>query len=190
MQPEDENAATTPEEDSPGAASKKGGRFGRKSNSDSSSPNGTDDPSGPAAPAHSIPASGPQTAPPGWGSTPEVVEEEDEKPAERSSGTRDVTNVPGGNGYVSGTRKEQDISVGVMDRIKGLEAAGLQTKKKMGRKMLSPRIITDVKETWDKEGNLTRFMTHYIEEPDGRKHTKKETVHIAAGEPDPLAANE
>ena len=65
-----------------------------------------------------------------------------------------------------------------------------KTKKKMDRKMLTPRIITDVKETWDKEGNITRYMTHYVEDPDGRKYTKKETVHIAAGEPDPLAASE
>jgi len=60
-------------------------------------------------------------------------------------------------------------------------------KKKMGLKMLTPRIITDVKETWDKEGNLTRHMKHFIEEPDGTKHTKTETCYIAAGDPDPMA---
>jgi hypothetical protein len=55
----------------------------------------------------------------------------------------------------------------------------------MGRKMLTPRIITDVKETWDQEGNIKREMTHYIEEIDGTKRTEKETVLIAAGEVDP-----
>ena len=55
----------------------------------------------------------------------------------------------------------------------------------MGRKLLTPRIITDVKESWDQEGNIKREMTHYIEEIDGTKHTEKETVFIAAGEVDP-----
>lgn len=143
--------------------------------------------SGPRAPSGSIPATGPQAPPPGWMGTPEIEPVEQEEEPENPSGPRAIKNVPGGNGYISGTRKDQEISEGVADRIKGLEEAGLQTKKKMGRKMLTPRIITDVKETWDNEGNITRYMTHYIEEPDGRKHTKKETVHIAAGELDPLA---
>lgn len=148
-----------------------------------SSPN--DEPKGPKR--EIIPATGPQAPPPGWGGTPEVEQEEDdEDDAGRPSGPRAIENVPGGNGYISGTRKNQEISVNVMDRIKGLEKAGLRTKKRMGRKMLTPRIITDVKETWDKEGNVTRYMTHFIEEPDGRKHTKKETMYIKAGEPDPM----
>ena len=190
-QPEGENGATTP--DNGGRKSSR--KSARKSASDknsgaSSSPADSDKPSAPAAPAHSLPASGPQAPPPGWGGTPELEEEEQQNPAERSSGPRDIKNIAGDNGYVSGTRKDQDISEGVMDRIKGLEAAGLQTKKKMGRKMLTPRIITDVKETWDREGNITREMTHYTENPDGTKSTMKETVHIAAGEADPLAAAE
>lgn len=142
----------------------------------------------PTAPSGSTPASGPQAPPPGWMGTPEIDDEDEGEysAAERASGPRAVKNLPGGNGYISGTRKDQEISEGVMDRIKGLEAAGLQTKKRLGNKMLSPRIITDVKETWDKEGNVTRQMTHYIEEPDGTKHTTKETVYIAVGEPDPM----
>lgn len=143
-------------------------------------------PSAPSAPAASVPIQKGEKPPPGWGGTPEV-EEPEEEVEEGPKGPRAVKNIPGGNGYISGTRKDQEISEGVMDRIRGLEDAGLRTKKKMGLKMLTPRIITDVKETWDREGNLTRYMTHYVEEPDGRKYTTKETVYIAAGEPDPLA---
>lgn len=193
-QPEDKNGATTPDDGGRKSSRKSARKSASDKNSGASSPSpaDSDEPSGPAAPAHSIPASGPQAPPPGWGGTPELEEEEEEEqnPAERASGPRDIKNIAGDNGYISGTRKDQDISEGVMDRIKGLEAAGLQTKKKMGRKMLTPRIITDVKETWDREGNITREMTHYTENPDGTKSTTKETVHIAAGEPDPLAAAE
>lgn len=147
-------------------------------------------PSAPAAPAGAIPIEKGEAPPPGWGGTPEVEEIELELDEQRQTGPRALKNIPGGNGYISGTRKDQEISEGVMDRIRGLEEAGLQTKKKMGLKMLTPRIITDVKEVWDEEGNITRYMTHYIEEPDGTKHTKKETMHIAAGEPDPMAPPE
>mmetsp|Transcript_15840 Transcript_15840/g.36673 ORF Transcript_15840/g.36673 Transcript_15840/m.36673 type:complete len:222 (-) Transcript_15840:244-909(-) len=141
----------------------------------------------PAAPAGAVPINKGENPPPGWGGTPEVEDEIEVELDERAKGPRALQNVPGGNGYVSGTRKDQEISDGVMDRIKGLEDAGLQTKKKMGLKMLTPRIITDVKEKWDRDGNVTRYMTHYIEEPDGRKHTQKETIYIAAGDPDPMA---
>jgi len=140
----------------------------------------------PSAPSGAIPINKGEAPPPGWGGNPEIEEIEIELDG-RQTGPRAIKNVLGGNGYISGTRKDQEISDGVMDRIRGLEDAGLQTKKKMGLKMLTPRIITDVKETWDEDGNITRYMTHYIEEPDGRKHTNKETVYIAAGDPDPFA---
>jgi hypothetical protein len=48
--------------------------------------------------------------------------------------------------------------------------------------MKTPRIITDTKESWDREGNITREITRYITEPDGTKRTEKETVYIPAGE--------
>ena len=131
--------------------------------------------------------------PPGWGNTPEVEEEEEGEDFEEEEedyeeeddlrGPRQVKNVP--DGYTGGTRKVQEISSNIKDRIKGLEEKGLQTKLRMGRKLLTPRIITDVKESWDQEGNIKREMTHYIEEIDGTKHTEKETVFIAAGEVDP-----
>ena len=152
-----------------------------------SPPEPTRNQAAPPAPAGAVPISKGERPPPGWGGTPEVEAEIEVELDERAKGPRALRNIPGGNGYISGTRKDQEISDGVMDRIKGLEDAGLRTKKKMGLKMLTPRIITDVKETWDREGNITRYMTHYIEEPDGRKHTKKETMYIAAGDPDPMA---
>lgn len=144
----------------------------------------------PAAPAGAVEIQKGEKPPPGWGGTPEVEEIEVELEEDRRKGPRSLKNVPGGNGYISGTRKDQEISEGVMDRIGALEDAGLQTKRKFGLKMLTPRIITDVKECWDEDGNVTRYMTHYIEEPDGTKHTKKEQMYIAAGDPDPMAAAE
>jgi len=93
---------------------------------------------------------------------------------------RKVPIIPIGTGYISGTRKEQQISRGVLERIHGLEQQGLQTKQRMSRTMLTPRIITDVKESWDHAGNIKREMTHYIENIDGTKQTKKETVVIPA----------
>jgi len=158
----------------------------QSADSSGSAPETTTQQAAPPTPSGAIPISKGERPPPGWGGTPEVEETEADLD-EQHKGPRALRNVPGGNGYISGTRKDQEISEGVMDRIKGLEDAGLRTKKKMGLKMLTPRIITDVKETWDREGNITRYMTHYIEEPDGRKYTKKETLYIAAGDPDPMA---
>mmetsp|Transcript_11349 Transcript_11349/g.32683 ORF Transcript_11349/g.32683 Transcript_11349/m.32683 type:complete len:188 (+) Transcript_11349:151-714(+) len=156
---------------------------GSENSADTTSPN---------APAHAVVADGPQAPPPGWGGKPELEEEEYDYQAQteasKAPGPRDIGDISGEHGYITGTRKDQEISGGVMDRIKDLEDAGLQTTKKMGRKMLTPRIITDVKETWDKEGNIKREMTHYIEEPDGTKRTEKETVYLAPGDLDPLAA--
>jgi len=121
--------------------------------------------------------------PTGWGGnySPEVEVNEETAPA-LISGPRkaNMKNVQHHEDYIDGTRTDQEVSAGVMDRIQGLEEAGLQTTNRMGRKMLTPRIITDVKEMWDRDGNITREMTHYIEAPDGTKRTEKETVYIAA----------
>jgi nicotinamidase-related amidase len=95
-------------------------------------------------------------------------------------GARPAKNVPAG--FVSGTRKDQEISSGVQDRIAGLANAGLATTNKGGKRMKTPRIITDTKESWDREGNITREITRYITEPDGTKRTEKETVYIPAEE--------
>mmetsp|Transcript_37940 Transcript_37940/g.42503 ORF Transcript_37940/g.42503 Transcript_37940/m.42503 type:complete len:217 (+) Transcript_37940:106-756(+) len=138
--------------------------------------------------ATNVNTDGYQEGPPtGWGGnySPEVEVNEETAPA-LISGPRkaNMKKVQHHKDYIDGTRTDQEVSAGVMDRIQGLEEAGLQTTNRMGRKMLTPRIITDVKEMWDRDGNITREMTHYIEEPDGTKRTEKETVYIAAGDTD------
>jgi len=134
--------------------------------------------------ATNVNTDGYQEGPPtGWGGnySPEVEVNEDTAPTVLSGPRKaNMNNVQQHAIYIDGTRTDQAVSAGVMDRIQGLEDAGLQTTKRMGRKMLSPRIITDVKEMWDRDGNITREMTHYIEEPDGTKRTEKETMYIAA----------
>jgi hypothetical protein len=95
-------------------------------------------------------------------------------------GARPAKNVP--TGYVSGTRKDQEISSGVQDRIAGLKSSGLATQNTGGKRMKTPRIITDTKESWDREGNITRELTRYITEPDGTKRTERETIYIPAAE--------
>jgi len=134
--------------------------------------------------ATNINTDGYQEGPPtGWGGnySPDVEVNLDTTPTSISGPRKaNMKNIQHDE-YIDGTRSNQEVSAGVMDRIQGLEDAGLQTTKRMGRKMLTPRIITDVKEMWDRDGNITREMTHYIEEPDGTKRTEKETVYIAAG---------
>jgi hypothetical protein len=101
-------------------------------------------------------------------------------PTAVAPGARPAKNVPAG--YVSGTRKDQEISSGVQERINGLKASGLNTTNTGGRRMKTPRIITDTKESWDKEGNITREITRFITEPDGTKRTEKETLYIPKGQ--------
>jgi len=101
-------------------------------------------------------------------------------PSGNAPAVRPAKNVPAG--FVSGTRKDQDVSAGVQDRIAGLKASGLKTQNTGGKRMKTPRIITDTKESWDREGNITREITRYITEPDGSKRTEKETVYIPAGQ--------
>lgn len=101
-------------------------------------------------------------------------------PAVVAPGARPAKNVP--VGYVSGTRKNQEISSSVQERINGLKASGLNTTNTGGKRMKTPRIITDTKESWDKEGNITREITRFITEPDGTKRTEKETLYIPKGQ--------
>ena len=74
-----------------------------------------------------------------------------------ASGARPAKNVPAG--FVSGTRKDQGVSSGVQDRIQGLKASGLKTNNTGGKRMKTPRIITDTKESWDK-------VRHSLFQPD------------------------
>ena len=68
----------------------------------------------------------------------------------------------------------------VQHRIAGLQAGGLSTVPMGPRTMKTPKIVTDTKETWDKQGNITREITRYITEIDGTKRTEKEIVKIPA----------
>jgi hypothetical protein len=78
-----------------------------------------------------------------------VAGDSPQPPAETAApGARPAKNVP--TGFVSGTRKDQEISSGVQDRIAGLKASGLKTNNTGGKRMKTPRIITDTKESWDK----------------------------------------
>lgn len=68
----------------------------------------------------------------------------------------------------------------VQQRIAGLQAGGISTVPMGARKMKTPKVVTDTKETWDREGNITREITRYITEIDGTKRTEKEIVKIPA----------
>jgi hypothetical protein len=113
---------------------------------------------------------------PGWATAEATGTGGAPAPPAVAPGARPAKNVPAG--YVSGTRKDQEISSGVQERINGLKASGLKTTNTGGKRMKTPRIITDTKESWDKEGNITREITRYITEPDGTKRTEKETLYI------------
>ena len=76
-----------------------------------------------------------------------------------ASGARPAKNVPAG--FVSGTRKDQGVSSGVQDRIQGLKASGLKTNNTGGKRMKTPRIITDTKESWDKVRKLL-FVSWFL----------------------------
>lgn len=68
----------------------------------------------------------------------------------------------------------------VQERIRGLQEGGIKTVPTGPRKMKTPKVVTDTKETWDKQGNITREITRYITEIDGTKRTEKEIVKIPA----------
>ena len=87
-----------------------------------------------------------------------------------------TTAKPGG-----GTYTKQVQGSGIQDRIKSMEGGGkFSAKPAPTRKMKTPKIVTDTKETFDKEGNITREITRYITEIDGTKRTEKETELIPA----------
>lgn len=68
----------------------------------------------------------------------------------------------------------------VQERIRGLQEGGIRTVPTGPRKMKTPKIVTDTKETWDRQGNITREITRYITEIDGTKRTEKEIVKVPA----------
>lgn len=134
----------------------------------------------PVAASSSKPSNVPEEPKPGWATAETSGNGSAAAPTAVAPGARPTKNVPAG--FVSGTRKDQQISSSVQDRINGLKASGLKTTNTGGKRMKTPRIITDTKESWDKEGNITREITRFITEPDGTKRTEKETQYIPAAQ--------
>lgn len=89
-------------------------------------------------------------------------------------------------GGISTGAKKMVVGDGVAGKVAALKAGSAGgtvfnpaiVKK---RKMKTPKIVTDTKETTDGAGNITREITRYITEPDGTKRTEKEVVKIPAG---------
>ena len=85
-------------------------------------------------------------------------------------------------GAVSTGAKKMVVGEGVASKVAALKDAkgGLNPAIKKERKMKTPKIVTDTKETVNAKGNITREITRYITEPDGTKRTEKEVVQIPA----------
>jgi nicotinamidase-related amidase len=81
---------------------------------------------------------------------------------------------------VGNRRFDASPSDGVASRLKDLKSAGLLDSKGKKQRMVTPKIITDTKETWDKHGNCTVVTIKYITEIDGSKRTEKTTQTISA----------
>jgi hypothetical protein len=92
-----------------------------------------------------------------------------------SSGPKNTIELRGGK---SAGEVKQVKGAGVASKIAGLQAGGLNPNVKKKRKMKTPKIVTDIKETRDPAGNITREITRYITEPDGTKRTEKEVQNI------------
>lgn len=75
---------------------------------------------------------------------------------------------------------KQQIGTSVGDKVKNLQAAGLHTVNATKR-LKTPKIVTDVSETVDKQGNVTRTTIKYITEVDGvTKRTERFEEFIPA----------
>ena len=86
-------------------------------------------------------------------------------------------------GAVSMGAKKMVVGEGIAGKVAALKAqpgGGINPAIVKKRKMKTPKIVTDTKETTDAQGNITREITRYITEPDGTKRTEKEVVKIPA----------
>lgn len=86
-------------------------------------------------------------------------------------------------GAVSTGAKKMVVGGGIAGKVAALQdqpGGGINPAIKKKRKMKTPKIVTDTKETTDAAGNITREITRYITEPDGTKRTEKEVVKIPA----------
>ena len=98
----------------------------------------------------------------------------------RGKDVPEAGSAPAAAGGGAPTATKQVIGGGIAAKVAGLQAGGMRTTAPPKRKMKTPKIVTDIKETRDREGNITREITRYITEPDGTKRTEKETVQIPA----------
>jgi len=85
-------------------------------------------------------------------------------------------------GAVSTGAKKMVVGQGIAGKVEALkqQKGGINPAIPKKRKMKTPKIVTDTKETTDAKGNITREITRYITEPDGTKRTEKEVVKIPA----------
>jgi len=83
-------------------------------------------------------------------------------------------------GGISTGTKKMVVGDGVSSKVAALKGGGMNPAVQKKRKMKTPKIVTDTKETTDAAGNITREITRYITEPDGTKRTEKEVVKIPA----------
>ena len=75
---------------------------------------------------------------------------------------------------------KQQIGSAVGDKVKNLQAAGIKTLNTT-KKLKTPKVVTDVSETIDKKGNVTRTTVKYITEVDGvTKRTERFEEFIPA----------
>jgi hypothetical protein len=127
------------------------------------------------APAESEPSENPHLA------IPEKKEQGFKKPAwtNRDKDVAKSSAAPASGPKSTGAVK-MVVGQGVASKVAGLKSGGINPNIQKGRKMKTPKIVTDTKETTDGAGNITREITRYITEPDGTKRTEKEVVEIPA----------
>eukprot|EP00538_Stauroneis_constricta_P011442 CAMPEP_0119573086 /NCGR_PEP_ID=MMETSP1352-20130426/44949_1 /TAXON_ID=265584 /ORGANISM="Stauroneis constricta, Strain CCMP1120" /LENGTH=657 /DNA_ID=CAMNT_0007622773 /DNA_START=48 /DNA_END=2022 /DNA_ORIENTATION=+ len=76
--------------------------------------------------------------------------------------------------------KPHQAGANVGSQIGSLQNRGVFSQDRAKRRVVKPKTITDTKDTFDKEGNLTRIIIKTIEEPDGSKRRVKTTQYIPA----------
>lgn len=110
---------------------------------------------------------------------PEKKDHTFKKPGWTNRG-KDVEGSAGKEGGKSTGAVKMVVGQGVASKVAGLQSAGINPNIQKKRKMKTPRIVTDTKETTDGAGNITREITRYITEVDGTKRTEKEVIKIPA----------
>ena len=78
--------------------------------------------------------------------------------------------------FVSKTTVKQELGKNVVGQVESLKKAGLLSVQPKQRRLKSPKVVTDIREEWDKQGNITRTTIKYITEVDGV--TKREERNV------------